>query len=223
MTPFYLFAAIAVGASLLVIAQRNPVYSVLLLIASFGALSGLYVLLDAPVVAVARRLSRAVGGAVRDRRGRRLRATQPDHDPAVDRDHAERGEPDVRRVRPRAGIGRRSDHRLLRHDRRRGGSGRRPGHCHHPVPSPRVAQPRFVHGAQVVRRYAAVVTRAELTNHGDTKAPSASGRRRREAPRRPHRRSRSARAPFSRLWASVSLALIDLCALDHLCVDIATS
>jgi NADH-quinone oxidoreductase subunit J len=52
MTLFYFFAAIAVGASLLVIAQRNPVYSVLLLIASFGALSGLYVLLDAPFVAV---------------------------------------------------------------------------------------------------------------------------------------------------------------------------
>ena len=34
------------------IAQRNPIYSVLLLIASFGALSGLYVLLDAPFVAV---------------------------------------------------------------------------------------------------------------------------------------------------------------------------
>jgi NADH-quinone oxidoreductase subunit J len=49
---FYLFGAIAVGASLLVIAQRNPVYSVLLLIGSFGALSGLYVLLDAPFVAV---------------------------------------------------------------------------------------------------------------------------------------------------------------------------
>ena len=52
MTLFYLFAAVAVGASLLVIAQRNPIYSVLLLIASFGALSGLYVLLDAPFVAV---------------------------------------------------------------------------------------------------------------------------------------------------------------------------
>ena len=49
---FYLFAAIAIGASLLVIAQRNPIYSVLLLIGSFGALSGLYVLLDAPFVAV---------------------------------------------------------------------------------------------------------------------------------------------------------------------------
>jgi NADH-quinone oxidoreductase subunit J len=52
MIMFYLFAAVAVGASLLVIAQRNPIYSVLLLIASFGALSGLYVMLDAPFVAV---------------------------------------------------------------------------------------------------------------------------------------------------------------------------
>jgi NADH-quinone oxidoreductase subunit J len=49
---FYAFAAVAVIASLLVIAQRNPIYSVLLLIASFGALSGLYVLLEAPFVAV---------------------------------------------------------------------------------------------------------------------------------------------------------------------------
>ena len=52
MLLFYLFGAVAVVASLLVIAQRNPIYSVLLLIASFGALSGLYVLLDAPFVAV---------------------------------------------------------------------------------------------------------------------------------------------------------------------------
>jgi NADH-quinone oxidoreductase subunit J len=52
MIAFYFFGAIAIAASLLVIAQRNPVYSVLLLIASFGALSGLYVLLDAPFVAV---------------------------------------------------------------------------------------------------------------------------------------------------------------------------
>jgi NADH-quinone oxidoreductase subunit J len=49
---FYFFAAVAIVASLLVIAQRNPIYSVLLLIASFGALSGLYVLLDAPFAAV---------------------------------------------------------------------------------------------------------------------------------------------------------------------------
>jgi len=52
MTTFYLFGALAIAASLMVIAQRNPIYSVLLLIASFGALSGLYVLLDAPFVAV---------------------------------------------------------------------------------------------------------------------------------------------------------------------------
>ena len=52
MTLFYVFAAVAVIASLLVISQRNPIYSVLLLIASFGALSGLYVLLEAPFVAV---------------------------------------------------------------------------------------------------------------------------------------------------------------------------
>src|SRR6187431_488456 len=50
---FYAFSALAIGASLLVIGQRNPMYSVLLLIASFGALSGLYIQLDAPFVAVA--------------------------------------------------------------------------------------------------------------------------------------------------------------------------
>src|SRR5207342_3584421 len=49
---FYLYTVVAVVASMVVIAQRNPIYSVLLLIASFGALSGLYVLLDAPFVAV---------------------------------------------------------------------------------------------------------------------------------------------------------------------------
>src|SRR6185295_1821321 len=50
---FYAFAALAVGASALVIGQRNPMYSVLLLIASFAALAGLYIQLDAPFVAVA--------------------------------------------------------------------------------------------------------------------------------------------------------------------------
>src|ERR1700748_2037394 len=52
MGVFFLFWAIWGICSLLVLARRNPVYSVLLLIASFGALSGLYVLLDAPFVAV---------------------------------------------------------------------------------------------------------------------------------------------------------------------------
>jgi NADH-quinone oxidoreductase subunit J len=49
---FWILAAGAVIASVLVIGQRNPMYSVLLLIASFGALSGLYVLLGSPFVAV---------------------------------------------------------------------------------------------------------------------------------------------------------------------------
>lgn len=49
---FYVLAALAVGTSLLVIGQRNPVYSVMLLIASFGALAGLYILLDSPFTAV---------------------------------------------------------------------------------------------------------------------------------------------------------------------------
>ena len=49
---FYAFAAIAVITTLLVVVQSNPVYSVLLLIGSFVGLAGLYVLLDAPFVAV---------------------------------------------------------------------------------------------------------------------------------------------------------------------------
>ena len=49
---FYTFAAVAVVASIGVVAQRNPMHSVLLLIVSFGGLAGLYVLLDAPFTAV---------------------------------------------------------------------------------------------------------------------------------------------------------------------------
>ncbi len=49
---FYVFAAIAVGTTLLVVVQSNPVHSVILLIGSFIGLAGLYVLLDAPFVAV---------------------------------------------------------------------------------------------------------------------------------------------------------------------------
>ncbi len=49
---FYVFAVIAVVSSLGVIGQRNPMYSVLLLIGSFVALAGLYVGLDSPFVAV---------------------------------------------------------------------------------------------------------------------------------------------------------------------------
>ena len=49
---FYLFGGAAVATSLAVIAQRNPMHSVLLLIASFAALAGLYINLDSPFTAV---------------------------------------------------------------------------------------------------------------------------------------------------------------------------
>ena len=49
---FYAFAAVAVIGSLLVVLQKNPVYSVLSIIGSFFGLAGLYVLLEAPFVAV---------------------------------------------------------------------------------------------------------------------------------------------------------------------------
>jgi NADH-quinone oxidoreductase subunit J len=49
---FYTFAAVTVAGALLVITQKNPVYSVLALVASFFGLSALYVLLEAPFVAV---------------------------------------------------------------------------------------------------------------------------------------------------------------------------
>ena len=50
---FYVLSGLVVAASALVIGQRNPMYSIMLLIASFGALSGLYIQLDAPFVAMA--------------------------------------------------------------------------------------------------------------------------------------------------------------------------
>jgi NADH-quinone oxidoreductase subunit J len=49
---FYLFAAVAVLASLAVVGQRNPMHSVLLLIVSFGALAALYIQLESPFAAV---------------------------------------------------------------------------------------------------------------------------------------------------------------------------
>ena len=50
---FYLLSAVAIVASALVIGQRNPMYSIMLLITSFGALAALYIQLDAPFVAMA--------------------------------------------------------------------------------------------------------------------------------------------------------------------------
>ena len=50
--PFYIFAVVTVLGAMLVVSQKNPVYSVLSLILSFFGLAGLYVLLEAPFVAV---------------------------------------------------------------------------------------------------------------------------------------------------------------------------
>jgi NADH-quinone oxidoreductase subunit J len=50
---FYVLSGVAIGASALVIGQRNPMYSVLMLIVAFAALAGLYIGLDAPFVAMA--------------------------------------------------------------------------------------------------------------------------------------------------------------------------
>jgi NADH-quinone oxidoreductase subunit J len=49
---FYVFGTVSVLGSLLVVVQRNPIYSVLAIILSFFGLAGLYVLLEAPFVAV---------------------------------------------------------------------------------------------------------------------------------------------------------------------------
>ncbi len=52
LATFYICAAITVLASIGVVSSKNPMHSVMLLIVSFGALAGLYVLLDAPFTAV---------------------------------------------------------------------------------------------------------------------------------------------------------------------------
>ena len=49
---FYLFAAVAIGASACVVVWRKPMHSVLLLVVSFAALAGLYIQLDSPFAAV---------------------------------------------------------------------------------------------------------------------------------------------------------------------------
>jgi NADH-quinone oxidoreductase subunit J len=59
---FYSFAAVTVIGALLVVSQKNPVYSVLSLVASFIGLAGLYVLLEAPFVAVVQMF--VYGGAI---------------------------------------------------------------------------------------------------------------------------------------------------------------
>jgi len=49
---FYVLAGVTILASLGVVSSRVPMHSVMLLIVSFGALAGLYVMLDAPFTAV---------------------------------------------------------------------------------------------------------------------------------------------------------------------------
>jgi NADH-quinone oxidoreductase subunit J len=49
---FYGFGGLTVLGCLLVVVQRNPVYSIVALILAFFGLAGLYVLLEAPFVAV---------------------------------------------------------------------------------------------------------------------------------------------------------------------------
>ena len=49
---FYVFAAVTVIGSLVVVSQNNPVYSLLSLVGAFFGLCGLYVLLEAPFLAV---------------------------------------------------------------------------------------------------------------------------------------------------------------------------
>ena len=59
---FYVLGGVAIAASLLVVGQRNPMHSVLLLIVSFIGLAGLYVLLDSPFAAVTQII--VYGGAI---------------------------------------------------------------------------------------------------------------------------------------------------------------
>jgi NADH-quinone oxidoreductase subunit J len=48
---FFVLAAVALGAAIMMILHRNPVYSAIYLIVTFFALAGFYVLLNAPFVA----------------------------------------------------------------------------------------------------------------------------------------------------------------------------
>ncbi len=48
---FFIFAAIAVAAAVMMISHRNPVYCALFLILTMFAIAGLYVLLNAPFIA----------------------------------------------------------------------------------------------------------------------------------------------------------------------------
>jgi len=49
---FYFLAALAIGSGIAMITNRNPVYSVLLLVINFFCIGGLYLLLDSEFLAV---------------------------------------------------------------------------------------------------------------------------------------------------------------------------
>lgn len=49
---FYVLAALALGSAVVVVAQRNPIYSALALIVTLCSLSGIYGLLASPLIAV---------------------------------------------------------------------------------------------------------------------------------------------------------------------------
>jgi NADH-quinone oxidoreductase subunit J len=49
---FYVLAAVVVGSALVVVGQRNPVYSAFALVVTFCALSAIYGLLGSPFIAV---------------------------------------------------------------------------------------------------------------------------------------------------------------------------
>jgi NADH-quinone oxidoreductase subunit J len=49
---FYVLGAVAIAASVVVVAQRNPVYSAFALVTTFCALSAIYGLLGSPFIAV---------------------------------------------------------------------------------------------------------------------------------------------------------------------------
>jgi NADH-quinone oxidoreductase subunit J len=48
---FYVFAALALGSALVVIGQRNPIYSAFALVATLGSLSAIFGLLGSPFIA----------------------------------------------------------------------------------------------------------------------------------------------------------------------------
>ena len=75
---FYVFAALAVAAALVVVAQRNPIYSAFGLIVTLCSLSAIFGLLGSPFIAALR----SSGVRVSDDSRWRQRAAQSSKKPA---------------------------------------------------------------------------------------------------------------------------------------------